>query len=108
MDEVDLEADVELDLVWVVPWDGTYADEVEERNTTLAVVHEICLTFFPRGQAFLEVGDRRVVGKCPIRTLFHLAIRGLEETTYRLGLSRINPDNFVRRCSPVSSNDLLT
>ncbi len=81
VDEVDLEADVELNLVRVVPWDGDYADEIEERDTTLAIVHEVCLTFFPRGQAFLEVGDRRMVGKCPSRTLFDLAVRGLKETT---------------------------
>lgn len=79
MDEVDLEADVELDLVRVVAWDGDDADEIEERDAALSIVHEVNLALFICCETFLHVGDRCLVCEWPGCTLFDDTIRGLEE-----------------------------
>lgn len=79
VDEVDLEADVELDLVRVVAWDGDDADEIEEGDASLPIVHEVNLALFICCETFLHVGDSCLVCEWPGCALFDDTIRGLEE-----------------------------
>ncbi len=45
VDEVDLEAYVELDFIGVVPRYRNDGDEIEERHAAFAIVHEVGLAF---------------------------------------------------------------
>lgn len=79
MDEVDLETDVELDLVRVVAGDRDNADEIEEWDTALSIVHEVDLALFICCEAFLHMGDSCLVCERSGRALFDSTIRCLEE-----------------------------
>lgn len=63
MDKIDLESNVELNLVGVVPSDWNDADKVEEWNTALAVVHEIGLALLVCAQALLDVCNGCLIGE---------------------------------------------
>ncbi len=79
LDEVDLEADEEVDLARVGPRDGNDGDEIDERAAILAIVDEARLAFAESGQMPFEVLDGAVVRVLTFGARLERGAGGLEE-----------------------------